>query len=225
MHFMPSFLYPLQFKYVYELFYYYNLEIDLQLPGVGHIGGLWPAAWLLGNLGRATYVASTNLVWPWSTNVCDRKLQHAQELTSCATTSHYSLHPGQGRGATEIDLLEIMGGIKKLTLVETPVSQPFISMTLQVAPGIPKSKKRPVPGVLPKWGFHWYDNITYGANVSVNPFFYGNYLGPTQKNEPSMLKAYSNRPLKLVRQVCLGRLSRAEAAVSVRCHRLTHGTL
>lgn len=131
-------------------------------------------------------MGSTNLVWPWSTNVCDRALQHAQELTSCATTSHYSLNPRQGRGATEIDLLEVMGGYKALPYVETPVSQPFISMTLQVAPGIPKAKRRPMPGTLPKWGFHWYDNITYGKNVSINPFFYGNYLGPTKKNEPSL---------------------------------------
>jgi hypothetical protein len=78
-----------------------------------------------------------------------------------------------------------MGGYAELPLVETPVQQPFISMTLQVAPGIPKAKKRPPPGTLPKWGFHWYDKLSYGPNVSINPFFYGNYLGPTKKDEPS----------------------------------------
>jgi hypothetical protein len=163
----------------------YVLEIDLQLPGQGWVGGLWPAMWLLGNLGRATYVGSTNLVWPWSTDKCDRELQHAQEFSACSKTAHYSLNPGQGRGATEIDLLEVMGGYAELPLVETPVQQPFISMTLQVAPGIPKAKKRPPPGTLPKWGFHWYDKLSYGPNVSINPFFYGNYLGPTKKDEPS----------------------------------------
>ena len=30
------------------------VEVDIMLPGDPHIGGLWPAVWLLGNLGRAT---------------------------------------------------------------------------------------------------------------------------------------------------------------------------
>lgn len=32
--------------------------------------------------------------------------------------------------------------------------------------------------------FYRYQNLTYGANVSLNPFFYGNYLGPTKAKEP-----------------------------------------
>lgn len=34
------------------------LEIRAKLPGKAHVGGLWPAMWLLGNLARATYVGS-----------------------------------------------------------------------------------------------------------------------------------------------------------------------
>ena len=33
------------------------------LSGRHDVGGLWPAVWMLGNLGRATYEASTNLLW------------------------------------------------------------------------------------------------------------------------------------------------------------------
>ena len=33
------------------------------LSGRYDVGGLWPAVWMLGNLGRATYEASTNLLW------------------------------------------------------------------------------------------------------------------------------------------------------------------
>lgn len=36
--------------------------MDAILPGEHDIGGLWPAFWILGNLGRATYEASTNLM-------------------------------------------------------------------------------------------------------------------------------------------------------------------
>ena len=55
---------------------------------------------------------------------------------------------------------------------------------MQLAPGIPASKRRPPSGTLPEWGFTWYDNLTYGENTSINPFFYGTYLGPTKKEEP-----------------------------------------
>lgn len=30
----------------------------------------------------------------------------------------------------------------------------------------------------------WYDNLTVAGNTSLNPFFYGTYLGETKKNEP-----------------------------------------
>lgn len=41
------------------------IEISAQLPGKWDTGGLWPAMWLLGNLARATYVGSSNNIWPW----------------------------------------------------------------------------------------------------------------------------------------------------------------
>jgi len=162
------------------------LEVSVQFPGRSDVGGLWPAVWLLGNLGRATFEASTNLMWPWSYPACDRELQRAQEISGCDVTSHYSLNPGKGRGATEIDLIEVMPGPStKLPIVKNNVRRPYTSMTLQLAPGIPASKRRPAPGTLPEWGFHWYKNLTYGENVSINPFFYGTYLGGTKPEEPS----------------------------------------
>lgn len=60
---------------------------------------------------------------------------------------------------------------------------PCSSLT-QVAPGIPAKSKRPPSGTLPEWGFTWYSNLTYGENTSINPFFYGTYLGVTKKEEP-----------------------------------------
>lgn len=161
------------------------LEVDVMFPGRSDIGGLWPAVWLMGNLGRATYEASTNLMWPWSYEKCDRDLQRAQEISGCDITSHFELNPGMGRGATEIDIIEIMPGPSgKLPIVKNGVQRPYTSMTLQVAPGIPASQKRPPAGTLPEWGFHWYPNLTYGANTSINPFFYGTYLAATKTEEP-----------------------------------------
>jgi beta-glucan synthesis-associated protein KRE6 len=109
------------------------LEVRAKLPGRSDVGGLWPAVWLLGNLGRATFEASTNLMWPWSYPTCDRKLQHGQEISGCDVTAHYNMHPGQGRGATEIDVVEVMAGPSTpLPIVKNFVTRPYNSMTLQV---------------------------------------------------------------------------------------------
>ena len=90
--------------------------MDVILPGEPDIGGLWPAVWLLGNLGRATYEASTNNIWPWSYDKCDRKKQESQEISACNEANHFGMNKRQGRGATEIDILELMGG-KSQTLI------------------------------------------------------------------------------------------------------------
>lgn len=85
----------------------------------------------LGNLGRATYEQTTNLMWPWSYNHCNRDLQRAQLISACDVTQHYGMRKHQGRGATEIDVIECMSGAKgKLPIVEN-IERPYVSMTLQ----------------------------------------------------------------------------------------------
>ena len=113
------------------------VEVDVILPGDPYIGGLWPAVWMLGNLGRATYEASTNNIWPWSYDTCDRNKQEAQTLSACNTQNHYGMKPFQGRGATEIDIVEIMTGdpSKPLPGTDPPISLPYADMTLQVSNG------------------------------------------------------------------------------------------
>lgn len=174
------------------------LEVNASLPGKPDVGGLWPAIWLLGNLGRATFMTSTNRLWPWSQPKCNPDLREAQEINGCDNIYHYGLNEGQGRGATEIDLLEAMPGTDDpLPIVKNNVTRPYNSMTLQIAPGISSSKiyegrdkngnkvmkSRPFPGTLPEWGYEWYSNLTYGTNSSINPYFYGTYLGPTSSAE------------------------------------------
>ena len=112
------------------------VEVDVILPGEPDIGGLWPAMWLLGNLGRATYEASTNNLWPWSYDKCDRKKQDSQSISACDKANHFGLNKEQGRGATEIDILELMGGDsggKALPATEPPIMLPYADMTLQVS--------------------------------------------------------------------------------------------
>lgn len=43
----------------------------IQMPGFHNVSGLWPAFWLMGNLGRAGYGATLQGTWPYSYDVCD----------------------------------------------------------------------------------------------------------------------------------------------------------
>jgi beta-glucan synthesis-associated protein KRE6 len=64
-----------------------------------------------GNLARATYTDSSDYQWPWSYSQCDRSehpdFQLQQEVSACNVINHYGLHSHQGRGAPEIDILEV----------------------------------------------------------------------------------------------------------------------
>lgn len=123
------------------------VEFSAKLPGDPKTGGLWPALWMLGNLARATYVGSSNYVWPYSYNVCDEKNAHSQKISACSKVSHYGLEKGRGRGSPEIDILEAMMGSDE-KLPSTNVTRPYFSTSLQIAPGLEGG--RPVLGKLPK---------------------------------------------------------------------------
>lgn len=167
------------------------VEIRARLPGQASIGGLWPAMWLLGDLARATYVASTDWIWPWSYAKCDRTRQYTQEINGCEPDPHYGLKPYMGRGAPEIDILEVMPGSGSLAY---GLTKPYWSTSYQVAPG--KLHERPVGGNRPKPG-QWYENgLSYGDNTTINAFFYGEELKHINKQKTYVADALSaNTPL------------------------------
>ncbi|WFC97770.1 hypothetical protein MYAM1_000489 [Malassezia yamatoensis] len=47
------------------------LIASVQLPGFSNVPGLWPAFWLMGNLGRAGYGSTLQGTWPYSYDTCD----------------------------------------------------------------------------------------------------------------------------------------------------------
>ena len=110
------------------------VEINAKLPGDPKIGGLWPALWMLGNLARATYLGSSDLIWPYSYNKCDEKNEYSQKISACSRVQHYGLKAGRGRGSPEIDIMEAKG---------TQILTSF-----QLAPGL--SENRPLLGQVPK---------------------------------------------------------------------------
>jgi beta-glucanase (GH16 family) len=160
------------------------IEVSVKLPGDAHTGGLWPAFWLLGNLGRSTYEASTNLIWPWSYDQCNRDLQVAQEVSACNAVRHFGFNRFQGRGSTEIDVFEAMPGPwPEDTPSWDPIGKPYMSHTLQVAPGIPDH--RPKNGEqIDKQHQKWYKGMSYGVNVTSNYHFYGMVIDKTSPQEP-----------------------------------------
>jgi beta-glucan synthesis-associated protein KRE6 len=56
------------------------IETSVQLPGSSTVPGFWPAVWTMGNLGRAGYGASTDGLWPYSYEACDRGTVKNQTL-------------------------------------------------------------------------------------------------------------------------------------------------
>ncbi|KAG7100303.1 hypothetical protein E1B28_002078 [Marasmius oreades] len=47
------------------------IEIAVQLPHNSAQNGYWPGAWMMGNLGRPGYRATTDAMWPYSYDECD----------------------------------------------------------------------------------------------------------------------------------------------------------
>jgi hypothetical protein len=101
---------------------------------------------MLGNLARATYVGSSDFVWPYSYNQCSADKRKSQEINACSKVNHYGLDSYRGRGAPEIDLIESMQG-ESGKLPNTHVQRPYQSASLQIAPGI--EIDRPILGKLP----------------------------------------------------------------------------
>ncbi|KAK8858416.1 hypothetical protein IAR55_002643 [Kwoniella newhampshirensis] len=46
-------------------------EISVSLPGNNHVSGFWPGVWMMGNLGRPGYGATTEGTWPYTYDSCD----------------------------------------------------------------------------------------------------------------------------------------------------------
>jgi hypothetical protein len=110
------------------------------------ISAYFNIVWMLGNLARATYVGSSDFVWPFSYNQCSADKRKSQEINACSKVNHYGLDSFRGRGAPEIDLIESMQG-EKGKLPNTHIQRPYQSASLQIAPGI--EIDRPVLGKLP----------------------------------------------------------------------------
>ena len=134
--------------------------------------GYWPALWLFGNLGRAVFQNSNTGLWPWSYNECDEDLflpptSPLQRISAC---DYYDiekdgLHAYQGRGATELDVLE--------GAVSNTGKASYVVGSLQLSPGIPAYFKPPLYEFPTAFGAgQWYTGLTFGLTGRPNDGWY-----------------------------------------------------
>jgi beta-glucanase (GH16 family) len=117
-------------------------EVSVSLPGPAGVQGLWPGAWTMGNLGRPGYLSTTDGLWPYTYQACDAGitpnqsspdgLSHlpGQRLPSCTCPGEDHPTPGTGRGAPEIDIIEVGA----LSGYPGPEGLPIATQSYQVAP-------------------------------------------------------------------------------------------
>ena len=94
-------------------------EVSVSLPGPAGVHSYWPGVWSMGNLGRPGHLATTDGLWPYTYNECDAGITPNQSMTdgtsnlpgqrlpSCACEGEDHPTPGTGRGAPEIDIIEV----------------------------------------------------------------------------------------------------------------------
>ena len=128
--------------------------------------------WMMGNLARATYLDTTDYMWPFSTNTCNDHTRYSQEISACNGNPGYGMQPNRGRGAAEIDFLEVM--------FMDVLPSPLLSASLQIAPG--KDHERPFLGQIPN--VTWYRPVVNNGG-SLNIYFFGAHT-----YDPNATKAY-----------------------------------
>ncbi|KAG2781859.1 hypothetical protein PC129_g7054 [Phytophthora cactorum] len=127
----------------------------------------WPGIWLMGNLGRALFSASTSRMWPYTYNECNDTIfdSQNQRISACDDDPGHGLNANQGRGAPEIDILE-GGGTA-------------ISSSIQVGPGMPDDFRMLEDNTTASsYCFYSYGCTTEGANnQDVPTAYYWNLRG------------------------------------------------
>lgn len=141
-------------------------EISASLPGPAGVPGLWPGAWTMGNLGRPGYLSTTDGLWPYTYQACDVGISPnqssydglsnlpGQRLNSCTCPGADHPTPGKGRGAPEIDIIEVGA-------TWPPQSMPIATQSFQVAP----------------FDIWWYPNYNFTAFPDYTLSYPNGYTG------------------------------------------------
>ncbi|GAA5900699.1 hypothetical protein JCM6882_000943 [Rhodosporidiobolus microsporus] len=82
------------------------IEVAISLPGSTTVSGLWPAAWMMSNLGRAGHGGSLDGTWPYVYDTCDVGTLPNQ---TDPTTGLPDLDPSKGDQYANGDLSHLKG--------------------------------------------------------------------------------------------------------------------
>jgi len=150
--------------------------------------GFWPAIWIFGNLGRAIYEPSNTGLWPFSMEECDEQYERQpipgggpkQRISGCDPNPGPGLHPYQGRGATEVDLVEVgdsyngaHGWFMSSLQIRPAIPAYFRPKLGDLATSYPINPETGIPEFkMPKEGGDrdtWYHGLIFGGNESDIP--------------------------------------------------------
>ncbi|GMF26284.1 unnamed protein product [Phytophthora lilii] len=163
---------------------------DLALGKSGRVASgsyypTWPGIWMMGNLGRAIFSASTSRMWPFSYNRCEPDIFEPsnQRISACDDDPGYGLNKNQGRGAPEIDILE-GGGVAisssspgmpsdfRLFPAEEKYDESDIYCVYKYACKTPGANLIDVPSAFfeqERGHKSWYQGLRYAANNFCDP--------------------------------------------------------
>ena len=153
------------------------LEVRYQPPGPAgkQQDAVWTGIWTLGNLARSQWTGSGDGFWPFSYSECDGAVPYLagtspQRVSACdVQRGRFGMHPRQGRGAVELDMIESVHVGTKCAPLGMEMRS-CAQAALQVAPRIPPSyrpfvlgplKAVPPPG-LTSGPESWYRDTSYG---------------------------------------------------------------
>jgi hypothetical protein len=139
-------------------------------------------------------------MWPWSYNQCgeqDENLNAKQEMSACRKKDKWGMHAGQGRGAPEIDIFEMMPAS---SIAATGVSsKPFMSSSLHISPGIADGNgvNRPINGKDLNSSQTWYEDLKVGEHGAFNSGFWGQMCGPEKDTSVGQIHKYMEDALSV----------------------------
>ncbi|KAF8584647.1 glycoside hydrolase family 16 protein [Ramaria rubella] len=85
------------------------IEVSVSFPGTSsNVSGYWPGAWLMGNLGRPGFGASTDGLWPYSYDACDTGT-FPNQTDPGGQTPAAALHTDWGRSKYNFELSWLPG--------------------------------------------------------------------------------------------------------------------
>lgn len=143
------------------------IEFSMLMPEQPYTQGYWPAAWIMGNLGRPGYLGSTDGMWPYSYSSCDTGILPNQ--TYLNKTGPYEALHSKGQWAKD-GVLSYLDGMRSPSCTcpgeDHPGPNPSVA---RAAPEIDVIEAQVQQGYHDKKNYHTYAS----CSLQTAPFDVG----------------------------------------------------